>query len=103
LSINFWPNLIFQIDPQNEWANELERQRIALGVVNQSADAQSMPDLTSERHPPSSAVARPGSADLVPILFNFYIFWPMPLFLLFITQSMHIISHFIHNSTAMFP
>lgn len=49
---------------QSEWANELERQRITLGVSNQSADAQSMPDLTSERHL-QPAINRPGSADLL--------------------------------------
>jgi len=53
---------------QNEWASELERQRITLGgVANQSSDVQSMPDLTAERHLhlQPAGVARPGSADLL--------------------------------------
>ena len=51
---------------QNEWANELERQRITMGV-NQSSDVQSMPDLTAERHHHlhPTGVVRPGSADLL--------------------------------------
>ena len=51
---------------QNEWANELERQRVTLGgVANQSSDVQSMPDLTAERHHHQSGIMRPGSADLL--------------------------------------
>ena len=50
---------------QGEWANELERQRITLGVANQSADAQSMPDLTAERSVQPPGMNRPGSADLL--------------------------------------
>ena len=50
---------------QSEWACELERQRITVGVVNKTSDVQSMPDLTAERHLQTNGVVRPGSADLL--------------------------------------
>jgi hypothetical protein len=40
--------------------------------------------------------------DLKDKISNFYNLWPKPLFLL-ATHKQCILSHFIHNSTAMFP
>merc|ERR1719203_322812 len=47
---------------QNEWANELERQR---SVSTEADTAQSMPDLWRSQQSQEARVKRPGSADLL--------------------------------------